>query len=243
MTKSKSQDRDRPGEDPGPAALPQGSLGAWLRAQREARGVGLREIADASKISLRYLEALETDRFEVLPAPVFTRGFLREYARVVGLDPDEVVNLYLVVARDREPEVAAPSGVPEAVAARPRTDYVARLVGLNLYRGRADGRTVEIADGFTLSSADSVRGEAFVAFPPSAVALHPHRPEGSPRNTWPAVLADIQRHGDNLRVRLEGPIAVAAEITPAAAAQLRLSPGMEMWVAVKASETRAYPAD
>ncbi|GMU64807.1 MAG: hypothetical protein AMXMBFR36_10810 [Acidobacteriota bacterium] len=120
MTKSKSQDRDRPGGDPGPAALPQGSLGSWLRAQREARGVGLREIADSSKISLRYLEALESDRFEVLPAPVFTRGFLREYARVVGLDPDEVVNLYLVVARDREAESSAPAGA-ESVAERPRS--------------------------------------------------------------------------------------------------------------------------
>jgi cytoskeleton protein RodZ len=119
MTKSKSQDRDRPGEDPGPAALPQGSLGAWLRAQREARGVGLREIADSSKISLRYLEALETDRFEVLPAPVFTRGFLREYARVVGLDPDEVVNLYLVVARDRESEPAETAVAPVAERSRP----------------------------------------------------------------------------------------------------------------------------
>jgi len=119
MTKSKSQDRDRPGEDPGPAALPQGSLGAWLRAQREARGVGLREIADSSKISLRYLEALESDRFEVLPAPVFTRGFLREYARVVGLDPDEVVNLYLVVARDRDSEPAETAGAPVAERSRP----------------------------------------------------------------------------------------------------------------------------
>lgn len=118
MTKSKSQDRDRPGQDPGPAALPQGSLGAWLRAQREARGVGLREIADSSKISLRYLEALETDRLDVLPAPVFTRGFLREYARVVGLDPDEVVNLYLVVARGRESEPAESAVAPVADRSR-----------------------------------------------------------------------------------------------------------------------------
>lgn len=98
MTKDKSQDRDRPGSDPAGPAQPQGSLGSWLRGQREARGVSLRDIADASKISLRYLEALELDRFEVLPAPIFTRGFLREYARVVGLDPDEVVNLFLLAA-------------------------------------------------------------------------------------------------------------------------------------------------
>ena len=55
----------------------------------------LREIADVTKISLRYLEALEQDRFDVLPAPVFAKGFLREYSRYVGLDADEVVNSFL----------------------------------------------------------------------------------------------------------------------------------------------------
>ena len=104
MTKDKSQDRDRPAADPAASAVPHGSLGSWLRAQREARGVSLRDIADASKISLRYLEALEQDRLEILPAPIFTKGFLREYARVVGLDPDEVVNLYLLAAGERERE-------------------------------------------------------------------------------------------------------------------------------------------
>ncbi len=132
-------------------------------------------------------------------------------------------------------------GNAATITARPRTDYVARLVGLNLYRGTGAGHTVTVADGFTLTSTDTVSGEAFVAFSPSAVALHPEQPSGSPRNTWPAVLADIQHHGDNLRVRLDGPVSVAADITPAAAAQLDLSPGRRLWVAVKATETRAYP--
>lgn len=70
--------------------------------------MGLREIADSTRISLRYLEALEDDRFDVLPALVFARGFLREYARVVGLDPDEVVNAYLLVAQGGTPEEQAP---------------------------------------------------------------------------------------------------------------------------------------
>ncbi|GAA4935626.1 ABC transporter ATP-binding protein [Actinoplanes utahensis] len=132
-------------------------------------------------------------------------------------------------------------GDAATITARPRTDYVARLVGLNLFRGHGDGHAVTVADGFTLTSTDTVHGDAFVAFPPSAVALHPHQPDGSPRNTWPAVLADVQHHGDNLRVRLDGPISVAADITPAAAAQLDLVPGRQLWVAVKATETRAYP--
>ncbi len=120
MTKNRSQDRDRPDAEVGDAPRPQGKLGAWLRTQREARGVSLREIADSSKISLRYLEALEVDRFEVLPAPVFTRGFLREYARVVGLDADEVVNLYLVAAGEQERERAAvPPEEPRPLTPRP----------------------------------------------------------------------------------------------------------------------------
>ena len=81
----------------GSAAGPpgEGSFGAWLRRQREIREIDLREIADKTKISMRYLKAMEQDRFEVLPAPIFARGFLREYAKYVGLDADEVVNYYL----------------------------------------------------------------------------------------------------------------------------------------------------
>lgn len=71
------------------------AFGAWLRQHREIRGISLRDIADTTKIGIRYLEALEEDRFDVLPAAVFVKGFLREYARFVGLDDDEVVNTYL----------------------------------------------------------------------------------------------------------------------------------------------------
>jgi molybdate transport system ATP-binding protein len=133
-------------------------------------------------------------------------------------------------------------GDAATITAQPRTDYVARLVGLNLYRGTADGHTVDVGDGFSLATADRLSGDAFVAFRPSAVALHPERPDGSPRNVWPAAITGIQRHGDNLRIQLDGPIRVAADITPAAAAHLRLIPGQPVWVAVKATETRAYPA-
>lgn len=133
-------------------------------------------------------------------------------------------------------------GDAATITAQPRTDYVARLVGLNLYRGRADGRRVEVGADFALAVADPLHGDAFVAFPPSAVALHPAQPDGSPRNTWPATITGLQRHGDNLRVQLDGPIVVAADVTPAAAAHLHLEPGQSIWVAVKATETRAYPA-
>jgi molybdate transport system ATP-binding protein len=133
-------------------------------------------------------------------------------------------------------------GDAATITAQPRTDYVARLVGLNLYRGDADDHTVRIGPDFSLAVADSAKGDVFVAFAPTAVALHAHQPEGSPRNTWPATIASIQRHGDNLRVQLTGPVTAAADITPAAATQLRLATGQQVWAAVKAVETRTYPA-
>lgn len=74
------------------------SFGSWLRSQRELRQVELETITQSSKINIRYLEALERDRFDLLPATIFVRGFLREYARIVGLDPDEVLDYYLAAS-------------------------------------------------------------------------------------------------------------------------------------------------
>ena len=133
-------------------------------------------------------------------------------------------------------------GDAATITSRPQTDYVARLVGLNLYRGRASGSTVQLADDFALTTATSQSGEVFVAFPPAAVALYASRPDGSPRNTWPAVVASLARHGDNLRIELTGPIPVAADVTPAAAVQLELAPGREVWASLKATEATSYPA-
>lgn len=83
------------------------SFGDWLRRQREMREITLRDIADRTKISLRYLKAMEDNRFDLLPAPIFAKGFLKEYARYVGLSPDEVVNHYLAVQQQEMPEQEA----------------------------------------------------------------------------------------------------------------------------------------
>ncbi|GLZ03754.1 ABC transporter ATP-binding protein [Actinomadura sp. NBRC 104412] len=135
-------------------------------------------------------------------------------------------------------------GEPAEVARRPRTGYVARLVGLNLYRGHASGGTVTLADGGArLDTVDRVEGDVFLTFAPSAVALHRARPEGSPRNLWPATVAAIERHGDRVRVRLDGPpLPAAADVTPGAVAELQLTEGSRVWAAVKATETHVYPA-
>src|SRR5690606_10891365 len=104
-------------------------------------------------------------------------------------------------------------GAPAEVARRPRTEYVARLVGLNLYRGRAEAGTVTVGGG-TLDTVDSLDGEVFLTFAPSAVALYRSRPDGSPRNLWRARVAAVERLGDRARVRLSGPpFDAVAEVT------------------------------
>ncbi len=113
-------DEDERSSDATLVAEPQ-SFGTWLRRQREVREIDLREIADSTKVSMSYLRAFEEDRFDVLPAPVFAKGFLRQYARYVGLDPEEVVNFYLAA---REPEDDEPSLQPRAEPEPPARNYL-----------------------------------------------------------------------------------------------------------------------
>ncbi|WP_083974538.1 ABC transporter ATP-binding protein [Kitasatospora mediocidica] len=134
------------------------------------------------------------------------------------------------------------AGTPAEIARRPRTDYIARLVGLNLYQGVADGRRVKLASGAELTVADELTGPAFVAFPPAAVTLHRGRPDSSARNVWELTVAGLDLHGDQVRADLTGALPLAADLTPAAAAELDLSTGASVWATVKAAQTHAYPA-
>ncbi|MDT0615861.1 ABC transporter ATP-binding protein [Streptomyces lancefieldiae] len=134
-------------------------------------------------------------------------------------------------------------GSPADIARRPRNDYIAQLVGLNLYRGRSDGHTVRLDAGPAVTTTEDLSGPAFVAFPPDAVTLYGERPTGSSaRNLWHCRVAGLESHGDRIRVDLTGELALAADLTTVAAAELGLHPGAPVWATVKATQTHAYPA-
>ncbi len=162
-------------------------------------------------------------------------------ALLVTHDPLDAMTLAdrIVVIEDGR---VVQEGDPAEIARRPRTGYVARLAGLNLYRGTGHGGTVTLAGGVPLTVDDRVDGPAFVAFPPAAVALYRRRPDGSPRNVWAGRVDTVDRYGDRVRVHLTGALPVVADVTPGALAELDLSPGAEVWASVKAAETHAYPA-
>ncbi|MEU6461058.1 ABC transporter ATP-binding protein [Streptomyces sp. NPDC046976] len=134
-------------------------------------------------------------------------------------------------------------GAPADIARRPRTDYIAQLVGLNLYRGEAAGHTVRLDAGPSITTTEELSGPAFVAFPPSAVTLFRDRPTGaSARNLWRCEVAGLETHGDRIRADLTGELPLAADLTTVAAADLELQPGAPVWATVKATQTHAYPA-
>ena len=128
------------------------------------------------------------------------------------------------------------------VTAEPRSRYVADFVGVNWLRGTTRGAEVDLAAGGSLTVPDAAPGDVFVVIHPRAVALHRQKPEGSPRNVLRGVVIAADDEGTRVRVRLAVPFPLVAEVTRAAAAELELDRGGDVWVTVKATEITTYAA-
>ena len=133
------------------------------------------------------------------------------------------------------------SGTLSDVTARPRSRYVADLVGLNLLSGTAERGMISTDSGGRVVSADALDGPVFAVIAPHSVALYPALPEGSPRNVWAVTVSDVDRLADRVRVSLVGEVPLVAEVTPAAIDHLGLRPGVQIWASVKATEVTLYP--
>ncbi len=127
------------------------------------------------------------------------------------------------------------------VSTRPRTRYVADLLGANLLQGRGHGHTVLVGE-VVVTVADPAPPESLVSIAPSALTLYAEPPRGSARNVWPATVGIVDLLGDRVRVHLDGPLPLVAEITPAALADLGLATGDQVWATAKATELMAYEA-
>jgi molybdate transport system ATP-binding protein len=262
-----------------PARVRGAGTGAARRAAAEhLAAVGLAELASrrvaglsggqAQRVALARALAAQP-RLLLLDEPLAaldarTRAQVRTWLRrhlaafagpsiVVTHDPLEAMILAdrLLVLEDGR---VVQAGAPAAVARRPATDYVARLVGLNLYAGTATGSGgVRLAGGGTLTAAGDAEetgtsgapvsgAKVLVAVPPTAIAVHPAQPAGSPRNVWPGVVDTLELLTDRVRLAVSGAPPALVDVTPAAVAELGLAPGSRVWLAVKATEVIAYPA-
>ena len=147
---------------------------------------------------------------------------LRDFAGIAllvthdAIDALTLADTVLVLDDGRVAQV----GPPGEVAAEPRTPHVARLVGLNL-----------VPDGDDL-----------ISFTPDSVVVSLHEPEGSTRLRWRGPIATLAPHGDAVRLLVHASPDLLADLTPAAASELELVPGREVWLSVKATAVSRYPA-
>jgi len=146
-------------------------------------------------------------------------------------------------------------GSPADVARQPATQYVARLVGLNLYAGSLDAitRCVSLDDGGTfmvtledeLAAGDRAgRSElrVLVGLRPAAITIHTTRPaHASPRNVWKGTITGLELLADRVRVQVDATPPALVDISAAAVADLDLGAGTAVWLSAKATETQAYP--
>ncbi len=135
-------------------------------------------------------------------------------------------------------------GTPAEIRQSPQTAYAADLAGTNLLTGEASNGQVQLAvaeagtaSAVVLQVADaSVSGSVLLTIHPRAATLHLQQPSGSPRNVWRAAVAAVEPRSEVTRVVLEQPIPLSVDITTAAAQEMSIAVGDQLWVAIKATE-------
>ena len=127
--------------------------------------------------------------------------------------------------------------VPDRIRSRPGSEWIADLVGWNYYEGIGEGSVVTLPHGTTIFTAeDELDGPTSISINPASVSIFKSQPSGSPRNSWLCSIHNIEILGGRARVSLVGEIDICADITTAAANELRQSISSEVWVSVKATE-------
>jgi len=137
-------------------------FGEHLKRERELRGVSRDEICTATRISIRFLEALENEQWSTLPGGIFNRGFVRAVARFLGLDEDDLLAEYDLAMAEQDSSMEAPLAPPLPQAhVRPRAGRLARASVPEA------GQPQETAPG---TSAENAAGTASAALAASASA-------------------------------------------------------------------------
>ncbi|MEG9226047.1 sulfate/molybdate ABC transporter ATP-binding protein [Aeromicrobium sp. Sec7.5] len=253
----------------GPRSSGAGRVAARAAALTHLREVGVDDLADrrpaqlsggqAQRVAVARALAAEPEvllldepmaALDVDAAPVVRQVLRATLAErtvlLVTHDPVDALLLadrVVVLQRGRVVE----EGPSHEVLTRPRSAFAARVAGLNLVAGRWEDGAVVHADavvtGLPSASAPAEHEPAVAVFSPSAVSVYAEARAGSPRNGLAAVVTEVEPIGDRVRVRTRvGSLAIAAEVTPSAAAELDLVPGSHVHLAVKAVEVAVHAA-
>lgn len=232
------------------------SIGETLRRERLRLGLDLDQVAERTKIGTRLLQAMEADQFEKLPGGVFTRSFIKQYARVLGLDEEAIGAEYKTVLQKREEFPPAPQGF------RSQTDIPSIVAPENGSRiGNLDPRSrsrLVSAGWVTAAVGVCVAGYFFMnqqRTPDATVSEHPAPTETAsnptenptPANTAPPVV--------ETRKSASAPAVSSSASTASGAVQVLLKASEDSWLSVtadgrnkfsgvlKANETRQIDAN
>jgi cytoskeletal protein RodZ len=200
------------------------SLGSYLHQERERQQVSLQEVAAATKIQLKFLEALEHDAYDQLPAAPFVVGFLRAYAQYIALDPEMVLTAYRSLHRTPEPPEVARRPAPVPTPSLHRRQVMRLAVFLAVF-GLLTGVVIhEMRRGQQTQSS--------VAFFPAVLPSQDEHTTDSSQST--ALVAP--------RSEPSGAALAVIPTSPAPAARGEQSPGLTILGASEAASLSAPPA-
>jgi cytoskeletal protein RodZ len=236
------------------------SVGDYLRQLRDRRGISLAEISRVTRVASRYLEDLESDRFTELPAPVFTRGFIRAYCQAVGEPPDEALARY----DGREGVPVAPRtsvAPPRAAESEPRSrgavlvSFVLLVIlGMALFavalltrpsrEERVERQTpaVERPSPPAPAQVPSTPVAPETA-PPASVPTTPSVPSAAPTPVPPAVAVDVPRWLPEVQAATGGmssPYRLVARVSEPTWIRVRTEDGHSTEETVPAGQVREW---
>lgn len=142
-------------------------FGASFKKARESKNVSLDKIAVETRISSRFLVAIENEQFELLPGGIFNRGFIRTYAERLGLDPEEAITAYEKLSQPVEPDPVRQEAPPSRGKTTKVPLYITAVVGLAILIG-----------GYYIATRSSEPNRVAVS-PPAAAPVAP-KPDPAP---------------------------------------------------------------
>jgi molybdate transport system ATP-binding protein len=179
------------------------------------------------------------------------RSVLRDHGRTAIIVTHDLLDALAIADKVAVMENGrvAEWGPARTVLTAPRSAFAARIAGVNLVPGMvSEPGSIKTGWGTTISGVGDVERDAaaIALFKPSAVAVHLDPPHGSPRNVIAVTIAELDMHGAVIRIRgteqPDGGSGLAADVTAAAAADLELEPGKNVYFVVKAQEVQLHPA-
>ena len=172
------------------------TIGQELRRERELRGVALSDISKITKISLTFLQALEDDRLNILPGEFFIKGMIRGYAKCIGLDENQALNIYQHSLQQKELDQAHEKRKRESPILRSRRSHTSLILVTALILVAV---SVMIIMGFALKRTTAQKADSAPARGPAA---GPAAVQSLPASPPPAPAVPAEAKVEELSLRL-----------------------------------------